>query len=442
MNTYHVVIDSDMLRNTMQTDVNESLDLLSIKLFLYVVFLGLLPSFLVYKAPIEDTSFKTEFFRKIKTILLTLLIMIIILFSFSKFYTSFFREHKPLRYYTNPTYWIYSIGDYMAKTVNHGEVIVKPIGRDAKVIASNEKNNHQKTNLVIMVVGEAARADHFSLNGYKKETNPLLKQEDIISFQNMYACGTSTAHSVPCMFSIFNRKKYSYKKGISHENILDVLTHSNEIEVLWRDNNSDSKGVALRVPYEDYKNPKNNSICLNGECRDEGMLVGLDTYIEQQKGKNILIVLHQMGNHGPAYYKRYPKAFEKFTPVCKSNQLETCSQESISNAYDNALLYTDYFLAKIIHLLKKYEQTHKTGMIYMSDHGESLGENGLYLHGLPYFMAPDAQTHIGTVMWFGEGNPKQIDPSKHYSHDNLFHTLLGLFDVQTEVYDKKLDMFK
>ena len=215
MNTYHVVIDSDMLRNTMQTDVNESLDLLSIKLFLYVVFLGLLPSFLVYKAPIEDTSFKTEFFRKIKTILLTLLIMIIILFSFSKFYTSFFREHKPLRYYTNPTYWIYSIGDYMAKTVNHGKVIVKPIGRDAKVIASNEKNNHQKTNLVIMVVGEAARADHFSLNGYKKETNPLLKQEDIISFQNMYACGTSTAHSVPCMFSIFNRKNIATKKALA-----------------------------------------------------------------------------------------------------------------------------------------------------------------------------------------------------------------------------------
>jgi lipid A ethanolaminephosphotransferase len=314
---------------------------------------------------------------------------------------------------------------------------MRPLGRDAKIVSSNEK-----AKLVIMVVGEAVRADHFSLNGYKRETNPLLKKENIINFPHIYSCGTSTAYSVPCMFSIFNKESYSYKKGISHENVLDVLHHTQKIEILWRDNNSDSKGVALRVEYEDYKNPKNNPLCHNGECRDMGMLVGLNSYIEERKGKDILIVLHQMGNHGPAYHKRYPKAFEKFLPICQSNQLETCSQESINNAYDNALLYTDYFLSQVIQLLKKYNPTHQTAMIYMSDHGESLGENGLYLHGLPYFMAPDAQIHIGAVMWFGEKPRKHINPHKTYSHDNLFHTLLGLFEVQTEVYDKKLDMFQ
>jgi lipid A ethanolaminephosphotransferase len=435
MNTYHVVIDSDMIRNAIQTDLSESLDLFNINMLLYLIGLGVIPSIFVYKANIQFASFKVEIFRKIKTLLLALLILVILLFSFSKFYTSFFREHKPLRYYTNPTYWIYSIGDYVAKTLNSGKVVVKPIGLDAKI------NPEKEPKLVIMVVGEATRADHFSLNGYSRDTNILLKKENIINLPNVRSCGTSTAYSVPCMFSVYDRKDYSYKKGISTENVLDVLHHTNQVEILWRDNNSNSKGVALRVPFEDYKTAEKNTIC-DEECRDEGMLVGLKGYIKEQKGKDILIVLHQMGNHGPAYNKRYTKEFEKFIPVCETNQLEECSQESINNAYDNALLHTDYFLSQVIALLKNYDKSYKTTMIYMSDHGESLGEHGLYLHGLPYFMAPDAQTHIGAVVWFGESNKKSIDPTKAYSHDNLFHTLLGLFNVQTEVYKKEMDMLK
>jgi len=299
----------------------------------------------------------------------------------------------------------------------------------------------------LYVVGEAARADHFELNGYQRETNPLLKQEDIINLSNVSSCGTSTAESVPCMFSIYTKDQYSYKKGITTENVLDVLKHTKKIAILWRDNNSDSKGVALRVPYQDFKTPKNNTICTDGECRDIGMLQGLDDFIKKNKGKDILIVLHQMGNHGPAYYKRYPKKFEKFKPTCKTNELEKCTQQEIINAYDNAILYTDYFLDNVIKFLKKYDKTYDTAMIYMADHGESLGENGVYLHGLPYFMAPNAQTHIGAIIWLGKGMKKEIDiqslkakSKKHFSQDNLFHTLLGIFQVQTKVYNQKMDI--
>jgi len=425
-----------MIRNSIQTSSEECGDLYNIKLILDVVLLGIVPTILIYKIKITDNSLKTAVYKKVKTLGLSLLLILIILFSFSKFYTSFFREHKPLRYYTNPTYWIYSIGDYIAKTLNSGEIIVKPIGLDAKV-----RNKNEEPKLVIMVVGEAARADHFSLNGYERETNPLLKKEEIINLAHVSSCGTSTAHSVPCMFSIYNRDDYSYKKGISTENVLDVLHHTNNIDILWRDNNSDSKGVALRVPFEDYKTPKLNTVC-DEECRDEGMLVGLDGYIEERKGKDILIVLHQMGNHGPAYNRRYTKEFEKFTPVCETNLLEECSQEEISNAYDNALVHTDHFLSEVIQLLKKYDDSYQTTMMYMSDHGESLGEHGLYLHGLPYFMAPDTQTHVGAIAWFGQNNKHKIDPTKEYSHDNLFHTLLGFFNVETKVYDQKMDMVK
>jgi lipid A ethanolaminephosphotransferase len=332
----------------------------------------------------------------LKIIISTLFIITLILFAFSRHYTSFLREHRSLRYYTNPTYYLYSIGEYIAGRFSSDENRITPIGNDAKIPVTDMDRE-----LIILVIGEAARADRFSLNGYQRETNPLLKKEDIISFPNMYSCGTSTSVSVPCMFSIFDRKKYRKNKAKHTENILDVLSHAG-VNILWRDNNSDSKGVALRVAYEDFSNPNNNPIC-DIECRDEGMLEGLQEYIDSQKQGDILIILHQMGNHGPAYYKRYPKQFEKFTPTCKTNQLEECTKEEINNAYDNAILYTDYFLLKIIKLLKQNANHFEAAMFYLGDHGESLGEKNIYLHGLPYFMAPEAQKHIAAMMWFGDG---------------------------------------
>ena len=321
---------------------------------------------------------------------------------------------------------------------NNGNVAVRAIGQDAKIRPGDADRE-----LIILVVGEAARADRFSLNGYARETNPLLKKEDVINFSNMTSCGTSTAVSVPCMFSNLGRDGYSDKKARSTENLLDVLRHAG-IHVLWRDNNSDAKGVASKVTYENFKDSNTNPIC-DIECRDEGMLSGLQDYITRQKTGDILIVLHQMGNHGPAYYKRYPASFERFKPVCKSSQLEQCTREEISNAYDNAILYTDYFLSKVIELLKHNTKNFETGMVYMSDHGESLGENNLYLHGLPFLMAPDTQKHVGALMWFGNNfhidkNGLRAKSAKPYSHDNLFHTILGLMEVDTSVYEKKKDI--
>lgn len=296
--------------------------------------------------------------------------------------------------------------------------------------------------LIILVIGETARADRFSLNNYHKRTNPLLEKEDVVSFKNMSSCGTSTAVSVPCIFSRFIKNDYSEEKGKSNENILDLLSNAG-VNILWRDNNSDSKGVALRVPYQDYRTAQNNNIC-DDECRDEGMLIGLQDYINEQKG-DVLIVLHQMGNHGPAYYKRYPKEFEIFTPACKSKDLENCSEEQINNSYDNAIAYTDYFLAKAIKLLKNNDDKFETALLYISDHGESLGENGIYLHGMPYMLAPNDQTHVASIFWAGKNmdvNKEKLKSKDHQplSHDNIFHMLLGLFEVNSKLYNQQLDI--
>jgi lipid A ethanolaminephosphotransferase len=439
MDSYGTVIDKAMIQNMVKTDAGEILDLLNLKLIVYFLIVGILPAVFIYKIRIFYGSFRRELIAKLVFSGLSLLIMLSSILIFSNSYASFFRQHKPLRYYINPTYFVYSLGKYIrASSISSHPQLLTSIAEDAKIPETDRDRE-----LVILVVGETARADRLSLNGYSKNTNPLLAKENIISFTNFYSCGTSTAISVPCMFSVYGRAHYDEQKINSTENILDVLKRA-QVNILWRDNNSDSKGVAARIDQQNFKNPDRNNVC-DSECRDIGMLNGLQDYIDNIEQGDILIVLHQMGNHGPAYYKRYPASFEIFKPACQTNQLQKCSIEEINNAYDNAIAYTDYFLAHVISLLKNNSSLFETTMFYISDHGESLGEHGLYLHGFPYMLAPEEQRHVAAIMWFV--NSFKIDQAKllqkrdkPYSHDNIFHTLLGLMEVQTNVYKKSMDI--
>lgn len=439
MDSYNVIIDDSMIANIMKTDVNEGLDLLSSKLILYVLLLGILPSILVYRTKIDWQPLMKAVRNRLILTVGSLALGLVLVFAFGSTYASFFREHKPLRFYTNPTYFIYSSVKYTRQQFATPRGEVKSIADDAHL-----PEEHPHKELVIFVLGETARYDRFSLNGYERETNPQLKKEQVYTFSDFWSCGTSTAVSVPCMFSIYDRSHYSESRVQSTENALDVLQRE-EVKILWRDNNSDSKGVALRVPYENFKSPGINPVC-DPECRDIGMLDGLQEFIDTNADNEMFIVLHTMGNHGPAYYKRYPKEFEKFKPVCETNQLEECSQEEIDNAYDNAILYTDYFLSQVIALLKNNSDRFETAMIYISDHGESLGENGLYLHGMPYIIAPETQRHVPAIMWFGDSYDEidrtalSVKVDKKYSHDNLFHTILGLLEIETTDYSKEMDI--
>ncbi len=437
MVTYNILVDKTMIENVLQTDSSEVMDLLNMKLLLYVVFLGILPSWFVYKVEIKFGTLGQVIWCKVKSIISILLIIWFMLFLFSKYYTSFFREHKVVRFYINPIDGFFCFATYLNERFGSLNVPLEKLGLDAKQPVK------EKRKVVVMVVGEAVRADHFSLNGYTKNTNPLMSKEKIFNFSDVSSCGTTTAISVPCMFSLYKKDDYTSSRGKNSENVLDVLNHAG-VEVLWRDNNSNSKGVADRLRYESYKTNELNPVC-DVECRDVGMLVGLEEEIASTS-KDIIIVLHQMGNHGPAYYKRYTKAFEKFKPTCQNNQLEYCTQEEISNSYDNALLYTDYFLSKVVDLLKKYDNNvSESAMLYVADHGESLGEGGLYLHGLPYFMAPDAQTKVPMIMWFSKSYTLEREKlvkqqENEWSHDNLFSTILGLFKVESSVYKKDDDI--
>ena len=261
-------------------------------------------------------------------------------------------------------------------------------------------------------------------------------EKRLISYSNISACGTSTAISVPCMFAFAGREDFDPDEAEHTENVLDILKRAG-VNVLWRDNNSDSKGVASRIAHDDYKSSEINTLC-DTECRDTGMLVGLQEYIDASEG-DVLIVLHQMGSHGPAYYKRYPKEFEHFKPACRSAELSTCSIEEITNAYDNSILYTDYFLSRVIELLKQNTPKYETTMFYVSDHGESLGEAGIYLHGLPYMFAPEAQIKVPVIVWAGSSSDIDYERSLQLktqanSHDALFATLLQTFETHTDLH--------
>jgi lipid A ethanolaminephosphotransferase len=456
--SYGTIFDHNMLVNSMQTDQAEAMGLIAPSFFIRLFLLGILPAVIIANIRIKRTPLRRALWQRALTLILSIVLIAVCLLPFGDQYATFFRQHKVVRSYTNPITPIYSViklgTDYVDELRRPDTLI--PHATDAKrtmPVASNSTAK-AKPKLMVFVVGETVRADHVSLNDYERETMPLLASNpDIYSFQNATSCGTSTAYSVPCMFSYADRKDYDASSADYNENVLDTL-HKQGINVTWRDNNSSSKGVADRVTFEDYKTPKLNPDC-DGECRDIGMLNGFDKLVKSEAlpvrpdtvnsnalPKDTLIVLHQMGNHGPEYYKRYPKTFEVFKPVCMTNELSKCDGQSIINSYDNAIRYTDYFLNNVINTLKAYEQDYDVVMVYISDHGESLGENNIYLHGLPYSMAPNAQKQVPVIVWSPASNGiDSISSNKTslanmikqpVSHDFITPTLLGFFGITTD----------
>ena len=323
-----------------------------------------------------------------------------------------------------------------------------PFGEDAHKAAAWKTRTHKS--LTVIVVGETARAHNFSLNGYERATNPTLASvPDLVSFSRAFSCGTDTAQSVPCMFSGFGRRDYTYERAIHREGLLDILQRAG-FGVLWRENQSGCKGVCARVPTEFVTTTQYRKFYELGNSFDENLLNGLQDRFDTFASDGV-VVLHMMGSHGPAYYQRYPAAFEHFRPACKESQFSRCAREEIVNSYDNTIVYTDYVLSRLIDLLRASDSRGiATAMIYVSDHGESLGEANLYLHGIPHAIAPEVQKHIPMLFWL---SPKfqtdfgvsiaclQQRKGEEISHDNLFHSVLGMLDVGTKVYDKKLDIF-
>lgn len=443
INEFGIVIDPGMIKNVTHTNPGETYDLLTGKLGLYVIALGVAPALVLWMLPIAYRPFWQDLWFKVKAATIVTMVIALLVAPFVGTAMSFFRENRILVHVFTPLNYLSAIARY-GRTPT-GAAVAMPYGEDAKKAAVWRARN-RKT-LTVLVIGETARAQNFSLNGYERNTNPLLsKTPGLINFTNAHSCGTATAQSVPCMFS--GRGRAGYQRAAGKEGLLHILQRAG-FSVLWRENQGGCAGVCKGVPTEIIGGSTHKLFEL-GEAMDENLLAGLDEKADAMPRDGV-IVLHMMGSHGPAYYKRYPAAFETFKPACNDAQFSRCERSEIVNSYDNTLVYTDYVLAKLIELLEARDRRGQpAAMIYFSDHGESLGESNVYLHGLPYAFAPDVQRHVPLLMWL---SPKlQADlgvnascltnrNAEPVSHDNFFHSVLGLLDVQTKVYDRRLDIF-
>ncbi|MCK1789774.1 phosphoethanolamine transferase [Pseudomonas violetae] len=447
MNQYGVLIDIGMLRNFAQTNATEVRDLLSLKMLAYIFLLGVLPSWLLWKLPVSYRRWHRELMSKgVVSVASAAVIGAIALINYQGL-SSLFRNHHELRLMVVPSNYIGASFGFLREQVVSAQRPFVKIGEDAQ--RKPDWQTHDRKSLTVLVVGESARAENFGILGYGRDTTPELKKEaGLIAFTDVHSCGTETAVSVPCMFSNMGRKAYNASQAKSEEGLLDVLKRAG-LDVIWRDNQSGCKGTCDRVTFEDVSNLKTPGLCASSECRDEILLQGLQHFIDSLD-KDTVLVLHQMGSHGPEYFKRYPKEYEHFTPVCESNALNNCSRESIINGYDNTLVYTDHVLSSLIDVLRSNQDKVDTAMLYLSDHGESLGEYNLFLHGTPYMLAPDQQKHVAMLAWFSDSYQKsfsvdthclQLSRDKPLSQDNLFHSMLGLLEVNSQVYNQDLDMF-
>ncbi|HHG8774569.1 TPA: phosphoethanolamine transferase EptA [Raoultella planticola] len=438
--TFGVIIDRAMITNILDTTPAESFALMSGKMVLTLGLSGLLMVAIAWWIKISKPS---TLWRGIAARLLNItvsaLLIVVVAALFYKDYASVFRNNKELVKSLSPSNSIVAINSWYAHNKMDNLPLVK-IGEDA--VQKPEMRSGARKNLTILVLGETSRAQNFSLGGYERDTNPRLQQDEVIYFANTTSCGTATAVSVPCMFSNMPRAHYDEELAHHQEGVLDILQRAG-IQVLWNENDGGCKGACDRVPHQNVTDLHLSGQCIEGECYDEVLFHNLENYIDNLQHDGI-IVLHTIGSHGPTYYNRYPPEFKKFTPTCETNEIQSCTQQQLTNTYDNTLLYVDYMVDKAIKILQSKQDKFTTSLVYLSDHGESLGEDGVYLHGLPWSIAPETQKHVPMLIWLSPDYQQRYGVSSRclqqraktepYSQDNVFSTLLGLFGVNTQQY--------
>ena len=450
MQSYHVVIDTAMIVNVLQSDPREATALLSPRLLMVLLVLGVLPGVLVWRRPMRYAKAPRQLMNNLLLAGGASLLVVLVTLAVFQPLSSTLRNHKQLRYLINPLNSVYALSHLAVQALQQRDAVMEPVGLDAHGPAPSAG---QRPALLVLVLGETARSANFGLNGYARATTPELAQENVVSFRNVWSCGTSTAASVPCMFSPIGERERFNAREHDYEGLLDVLQRAG-LAVLWIDNQSGCKGTCDRVPNVSTTALNDSELCPGGECFDAIMLKDLPGRVAalqaERRARGVVLVMHQMGSHGPAYARRSPPAFKRFTPECASSDLQDCNRDQVLNAYDNSIAYTDHFLASTIQWLQTQQSAFDPAMVYLSDHGESLGESNLYLHGLPYLIAPDAQKRVPWITWLSSGLSQQTGLTPEclrrqrdapISHENYFHSILGLLRIQTQIYQRGLDVY-
>ena len=437
-------IDREMIQNVVQTTFAEAHHLITAGFVLHVFLLGVLPSALIFWVQIRQRGILFNIAGWAGMVVLSLTMFFGLLYSDFKAYSAVIREHKNIAEAHQPYAPLRGMVRYAKMAMRSANVIVAPLGLDA---TKGPRAGAKKPLLTVIWAGETARAQNFGVNGYDRDTTPETTQRDIVNFTDVESCGTATAVSLPCMFSNLTQAQYSDVKGKSVENLVDVLGHAG-VKVEWFDNNTGDQSIAKRFGWTKVTEEIDADACKAGECTDAVFLPLLREKLATITEDTVL-VFHMIGSHGPAYFMRYPEEFRKFTPDCRTAEFAKCSNEEIRNAYDNTILFSDHILAQTVDILGAAQDRVTPAMFFVSDHGESLGEDGLYLHGAPRFMAPETQYKVPMMMWFSQAYEAQMGlnracvaakSNEKLSQDNMFSTILAMMDVQTEASDPALNI--
>ncbi|GAK85456.1 predicted membrane-associated metal-dependent hydrolase [Vibrio ponticus] len=447
---YGTIFDANMITNIMQTDSGEASAYLSVYSLVWFSVLGIVPACLLAVTSFRTQSWLRLLATKLVSMLVSLLVIVLIAGLYYQDYASVGRNHSYLKRMIVPTQFVAATTKYINQTYFYTPIPYKELGLDARQSDKALEQAKTKPTLLVLVVGETARSQNYQLNGYPRATNPYTENLGVVSFQDVRSCGTATAVSLPCMFSLLTHDNYDHDVAVNQDNVIDILKRAG-ISMVWEDDDGGDKTVASHIEKQMMNRQNVDANCDGNTCYDIVLLDDFARNVDKLSG-NRMLALHLIGSHGPTYYKRYPKEMAFFQPDCPRADIENCSEEQIINSYDNSIRYTDFVLSQLIERLVKLEDKYNTALIYLSDHGESLGEDGLFLHGAPYAIAPKYQTHVPLIVWMSPGfqAAKNIDIdclhqqatlTETHSHDNLFHSLLGAFDVKTQVYQPKLDIF-
>lgn len=443
MDEYHVIIDPSMIRNLFETEIQEASPLLTGSFFWHLAVFGAAPAAAVAWLPLHRASWRRGLALRGSLALACVAAFAATLYANYGAVSYFGAQHRSLRMLMNPVYPLASYARFALRANDRAPPVREPL--DVRVGMGHA--NRQKPTLVVLVVGETARADRFSLNGYNRDTNRYTGPRGVVSFGNVTSCGTSTADSVPCLFSDLGRGGFTHAAAAARENLFGVLGRLG-VDVAWRDNSTGCKQVCDSAHFTEYAARDDAKLCDASGCFDELLLEDVDALAADER-RDHFIVLHQRGSHGPAYHSDTPAWSKAFLPECDIPDLRNCSLEQIGNAYDNTILYTDYFLSRVIDFLERHAAAYDAAMLYVSDHGESLGENGLYLHGLPYALAPREQTRVPLMLWASPGfyaangvsaECVRAGAARATSHDAIFHTVLPWFGVEGGSYRRELDL--
>ena len=414
--TYETLVTDAMMGNVFNTRFSEASGFFSLAAVLYVLFLGILPALYIFVRKFEYGKFKRCMANIGVALLVTLAGVLVNITNFTwidRHATELGSMLMPWSYIVNTVRYYNGV-----RKANRKEIKLP----DAQLLSADRE-------VCVLIIGESARRDHFSLYGYEKETNPLLKQDSVITFVATSA-STYTTAGVKAILD--------HKPTDELYEILPNYLYRNGVDVVWRTTNWGEPPVHIEK-YLDKFDIKKRYPQAN-EIYDDILLKGLYEDIMDSQKEKLLVVLHTNTSHGPTYNKKYPSEFEVFTPVCTTVEMSKANHDELINAYDNTILYTDYLIHSVIETLRDVKDR-RSCVLYVSDHGESLGENNLYMHGVPMMMAPKEQIEIPFVVWTSDKTQK-IKKLVEVGQYHVFHSILRFLDVETPIYDETMSVFE